>query len=136
MSRADPTKIHLSLEKYNACGGEELFLSMEDSVNDVLLGFLRMRMPSEQAHRPEVTDETSIVRELHVYGPMMPIGMREDELWQHQGYGELLLAEAEKISREDYNKNNVLVTSGIGARDYYRKFGYNKKGPYMFKKLV
>lgn len=28
-----------------------------------------------------------------------------------------------------------MVTSGIGAREYYSKFGYRREGPYMSKEL-
>jgi elongator complex protein 3 len=93
-------------------------------------------MPSENAHRAEINHNTALVRELHVYGPMIPLGEREDDLWQHRGYGEELLKEAERISHEEYDKREILITSGIGARNYYRKFGYERKGPYMAKKLV
>ena len=128
--------VQLLKEIYPASEGEEHFLSMEDVKSDVLLGFLRLRMPSFQAHRPEINHDTALVRELHVYGPMIPLGEREDDLWQHRGYGEELLKEAERISREEYDKREILITSGIGARNYYRKFGYERKGPYMAKKLV
>lgn len=128
--------VKLLKESYHASEGEEHFLSMEDTESDVLLGFLRLRMPSIKAHRPEIDQDTAIVRELHVYGPMMPLGEREKELWQHQGYGEELLKEAERISCEEYDKKEILITSGIGVRNYYRKFGYERKGPYMAKKLV
>ena len=129
-------KVQLLMEKYRASEGEEIFLSMEDQEADVLLGFLRLRMPSEQSHRPEIKPETVLLRELHVYGPMIPLGEREDELWQHRGYGEELLKKAEEISHEEYDKKEILIISGIGARNYYRKFGYERKGPYMAKKLV
>ena len=127
--------IQLLKESYRASEGEEKFVSLEDVKSDVLLGFLRLRMPSVKAHRPEIDDNAALVRELHVYGPMIPLGEREDELWQHRGYGEELLKEAERISREEYDKREILITSGIGARNYYRKFGYERKGPYMAKKL-
>ena len=130
-----PEDIQIFKEEYNAGNGRELFLSMEDPGNQVLLGFLRLRMPSPEAHRPEINNLTSLVRELHIYGPMLPLGKKEDDLWQHKGYGEELLAEAERISSEEYDKNHVLITSGVGARNYYRKFGYNRLGPYMSKKL-
>jgi elongator complex protein 3 len=45
------------------------------------------------------------------------------------------LKRAEEISI-DQNKEELLIISGIGARNYYRKFGYERKGPYMAKKLV
>jgi elongator complex protein 3 len=128
--------VQLLMEKYRASEGEEIFLSMEDAPADVLLGFLRLRMPSEQTHRREINHESALVRELHVYGPMIPLGEREDDLWQHRGYGEELLKKAEEISRDEYDKSEILIISGIGARNYYRKFGYQRKGPYMAKKLV
>jgi len=133
--KPNPEDIQIFKEEYNAGNGRELFLSMEDPGNQVLLGFLRLRMPSPEAHRPEINNLTSLVRELHIYGPMLPLGKKEDDLWQHKGYGEELLAEAERISSEEYDKNHVLITSGVGARNYYRKFGYNRLGPYMSKKL-
>jgi elongator complex protein 3 len=49
------------------------------------------------------------------------------------GYGEELLHEAEKVASENYDKNKLLIISGVGARNYYRKFGYKREGPYMSK---
>lgn len=125
--------IKLLRERYDAGEGSEIFLSYEDVKKDILIGFLRLRMPSEKAHRPEIDDKTALIRELHIYGPMTPIGEKYDELWQHAGYGEALLGEAEKIASQDYDKSKMLVNSGIGARSYYKKFGYKKEGPYMSK---
>jgi elongator complex protein 3 len=127
--------IRLFREEYNAGNGRELFLSIEDPENQVLLGFLRLRMPSPKAHRPEINNLTALVRELHVYGPMLPLGKKEDKAWQHKGYGKQLLTEAERISREEYDRGHMLITSGIGTRNYYRKFGYERIGPYMSKIL-
>ncbi|HMK53873.1 MAG TPA: tRNA uridine(34) 5-carboxymethylaminomethyl modification radical SAM/GNAT enzyme Elp3 [Methanobacteriaceae archaeon] len=128
-------RVKVLSEEYESVGGKEIFISTEDPKNQVLLGFLRLRIPSENAHRIEVTDKTALVRELHVYGPMIPLGEKEDDLWQHRGYGEELLAEAERMAMERNDKNKVLITSGIGVRDYYRKFDYQKEGPYMSKIL-
>ena len=93
------------------------------------------RMPSEKAHREEIDNKTAIVRELHVYGNMIKIGQKGSDIGQHTGFGEKLLKRAEEISI-DQNKEELLIISGIGARNYYRKFGYERKGPYMAKKLV
>ncbi|MCE7699448.1 MAG: tRNA uridine(34) 5-carboxymethylaminomethyl modification radical SAM/GNAT enzyme Elp3, partial [Methanobacterium paludis] len=128
--------IKLLREEYDAGEGREIFLSFEDVKSDVLIGFLRLRMPSAKAHRKEVDSKTALLRELHVYGPMAKIGdKKQAEIWQHMGYGEQLLAEAEKIASEEYDKNKLLVISGIGARNYYKKFGYNREGPYMSKRI-
>jgi len=130
----DEDAVTLMVEDYEATGGREFFISQEDPENDVLVGFLRLRFPSEEAHRPEVHDKTALVRELHVYGSMLPIGERGDAVGQHRGYGEELLARAESIAA-DKGMEKILVTSGIGAREYYGKFGYRREGPYMAKKL-
>ena len=133
-AEVDEESVTLMVEDYMATGGREFFLSQEDPVNDVLVGFLRLRFPSERAHRPEVDSRTALVRELHVYGSMIPIGEQRETVGQHRGYGEELLSEAEEISREN-GMDRILVTSGIGAREYYRKFGYEREGPYMAKRL-
>ena len=133
--KPDFNNIKLMNEEYDAGGGREIFLSHEDLVNDILIGFLRLRIPSINAHRKEVDEKTAIIRELHVYGQMAELGQKKDELWQHMGYGEDLLHEAERIASESYDKNKILIISGVGARNYYRKFGYKLEGPYMSKMI-
>ncbi len=122
-------------EDYTAVEGQEHFLSIEDKNEESLAGFLRLRMPSQKAYRSEITDSTAIVRELHVYGNMIKIGDKNNSIGQHTGFGERLLSRAEEICI-DQGKEELLIISGIGARNYYRKFGYERKGPYMAKKLI
>jgi len=126
--------IELKRIDYKANGGKEVFLSFEETSNNLLIGFLRLRKPSEDAHRLEMKDAAGI-RELHVYGPMVEIGERASEKWQHRGYGRELLAEAERIASKEWGLDSINVISGIGARDYYRKFCYERNGPYMKKTL-
>ncbi len=120
--------------EYEASEGIEIFLSFEDPVEDVLIGLLRLRIPSENAWRPEMKNAAA-VRELHVYGPLVPVGERASDAWQHKGYGRKLIAEAERIAREEYDLRRVGVLSGIGVREYYRRWGYRREGPYMVKDL-
>jgi len=127
-----PENIKLMVERYEACGGTEHFISFEDDKDDILIGFLRLRFP-HNPHRPELKG-AALVRELHVYGPMVPIGSRAKDEWQHRGYGEELLHDAERIAAEEGFKK-IAVTSGIGVREYYRKLGYECSGPYMCKSL-
>jgi len=122
--------IELRKLEYNASGGREIFLSFEDVKQDILIGFLRLRIPYKP-FRSEVDENTSLVRELHVYGPMVEVGEKPLFRWQHRGYGSELLSEAERISREEYGMDKILVTSGIGVREYYRKLGYERVGVYM-----
>ena len=122
-------------ETYKACEGIEHFLSIEDINEESIAGFLRLRFPSKNHFRPEITDKTSLVRELHVYGNMIKIGGKNPSIGQHTGFGERLLKEAEELSIEN-GYGEVAIISGIGSRNYYRKFGYEKVGPYMKKKLM
>ncbi len=119
---------------YDASGGKEVFLSYENSDRSALIGFLRLRKPSDVAHRPEVED-ASVVRELHIYGLAAPIGFKVEGSWQHRGYGRRLLDESERIAKEEHGSSKILVTSAVGVREYYRKLGYSSMGPYMGKKL-
>jgi elongator complex protein 3 len=128
--------IELSKYEYEASNGKEIFLSFEDRENDAIIGFLRLRKPSEEAHRLEIKHKnTAIIRELHVYGLMVPIGKRIKKAFQHKGYGAALLSEAEKTAKKYFNAEKILVLSGIGAKQYYRKFGYKDDGVYLSKKI-
>ena len=127
-------EFELFSEKYTACEGEEYFLSIEDINEESIAGFLRLRLPSKNHFREEINDETALIRELHVYGNMIKIGSKNPKIGQHTGFGEKLLKEAENIAI-DKGKNNIAIISGIGSRNYYRKFEYQKVGPYMKKEL-
>ena len=128
--------IHIQTTKYEASEGEEIFISAEDTANDVLIGYLRLRIPSAEAHRPEITAEPcSIVRELHVYGPVVPVGKHQTKAWQHKGIGQQLLTKAEHITQEEYNRRKIVIISALGTKQYYKRFGYHHDGPYMSKTL-
>lgn len=131
----NPDDVELVVRRYRASEGEELFLSFEDVKQDILIGLLRLREPSAKAHRPEAK-AAMLVRELHVYGPLVPVGGgATGSEWQHRGFGTRLMGEAERISREEFNARKVAVLAGIGTRNYYRRFGYEREGPYMVKEL-
>jgi elongator complex protein 3 len=133
----NPKDVKLVINKYKASEGEEIFLSFEDIQQDVLIGLLRLRHPSEKASMLEVKNIRSmLVRELHVYGPLVQVGSKADKNeWQHRGWGECLVQEAEKISQEEFDAKKIIVLAGIGTRNYYRRFGYEREGPYMVKKI-
>ncbi|WP_458456731.1 tRNA uridine(34) 5-carboxymethylaminomethyl modification radical SAM/GNAT enzyme Elp3 [Methanobrevibacter sp.] len=122
-------------ETYAACEGTEHFLSIEDYNEESIAGFLRLRFPSKRHFRDEITDKTALVRELHVYGNMIKIGDKNPRIGQHTGFGERLLKEAENLAI-DNGKEEISIISGIGSRNYYRKFGYEKVGPYMKKEII
>jgi len=76
-----------------------------------------------------------MVRELHVYGGAVAVHARDRGRFQHQGYGTLLMREAERVAREEHRSDRLAVISGVGTRHYYRKLGYELEGPYMVKRL-
>lgn len=132
----NPDDIELLEHREEASGGLDIFLSFEDTARDILIGYVRFRIPSEKAHRPEVsTVPTAIIRELHVYGPLVPVGERRPEGWQHRGYGARLIAEAERISIEEFDVKKMVVLSALGVKRYYARFGYKPDGPYVSKPI-
>jgi elongator complex protein 3 len=114
---------------YEASGGREIFLSFEDEA-ETLFGLLRMRIKFRPA------ENSALIRELHVYGPEVPLSEQKEEAAQHKGLGKALLHEAERIAAAEFRAKRMLILSGVGAREYYRtEFGYSLDGDYMVKGL-
>lgn len=135
-NKVKPYEAELIRRDYCANGGWETFLSYEDPEQDILIGLLRLRKCSPDTFRAELRSGCSIVRELHVYGSVVPVHARDPTKFQHQGFGMLLMEEAERIAREEHGSFKIAVISGVGTRNYYRKIGYELDGPYMSKSLV
>lgn len=135
--KVQPDQVELIRRDYYANGGWETFLSYEDPTQDILVGLLRLRLCAEETtYRPELVGQTtSLVRELHVYGSVVPLHVRDPRKFQHQGFGTLLMEEAERIAREEHGSKKIAVISGVGVRNYYARLGYELDGPYMSKWL-
>lgn len=131
-----PYEVEMIRRDYMANGGWETFISYEDPEQDILVGLLRLRKLSDETFRPELKGGVSVVRELHVYGSVVPVATRDPTKFQHQGYGTLLMEEAERIALEEHGSIKLSVISGVGTRNYYRKLGYELDGPYMSKSLL
>lgn len=136
-NKVSPDQVELIRRDYYANGGWETFLSYEDPKKDILIGLLRLRKCSKKyTYRKEFTKQrTSLVRELHVYGSVVPLHSRDPRKFQHQGFGTLLMEEAERIAREEHGSSKLSVISGVGVRNYYAKLGYELDGPYMSKMI-
>jgi elongator complex protein 3 (tRNA carboxymethyluridine synthase) len=136
--RGDLTTFRLCREDYEASNGVEIFLSFENHSKKVLAGFLRLRIPSSDAKRPEFAEPTAIVRELHIYGSAVPIGKLLEDGTQHKGYGSALLSEAETVAHAEFGCKQMAIISGVGVRTYYVKHGYSRlhRSPYMLKQLT
>ncbi len=133
-SNLDIQKFKLERMDYEASGGLEIFLSYE--LDKTILGYLRLRKLSNHAHRPELKENTMIVREIRVVGELVPRMQKPlDNQVQHRGYGQKLLKEAEKIAREEFRMKKLSVISGAGVREYFYKLGYHLDGVYVSKLL-
>jgi elongator complex protein 3 len=128
--------LRLAREEYAASEGTEIFLAEEEPDQDVLVGYIRLRFPSRNEQRAEVGEgySTAIVRELHVYGPEVPLGRKSSTAWQHKGLGRKLLTAAEYAAKEK-GASRILVLSALGTKQYYRRAGYAYHGAYMEKWL-
>ncbi|MFH1424090.1 MAG: tRNA uridine(34) 5-carboxymethylaminomethyl modification radical SAM/GNAT enzyme Elp3 [archaeon] len=134
-NKLKPENIEIKVQKYNASGGVEYFISAEDFEKGVLVGYLRLRKTQThdvgRASRYRSSAPTRwLVRELHVYGVEVPIGEDEATAYQHKGWGKKLLQKAEEIADE-----KLYVLSGIGAKEYYRNRGYKDDGVYVVRYL-
>ncbi|MBT4121125.1 MAG: tRNA uridine(34) 5-carboxymethylaminomethyl modification radical SAM/GNAT enzyme Elp3 [Candidatus Magasanikbacteria bacterium] len=126
----------LFVDKYETTGGDEYFLSFEDSERQVVFAFLRLRIPYStsdilNSKLPEIKD-SAFIRELHTYGQLLDVGKQDKKSSQHKGMGKKLVLEAEKIAKKN-GFEKLAVISGVGVRGYYRKLKYRKQGTYMVK---
>ena len=143
---ADPADGKLKVRSYLAQDGMEYFVSWESEDEQVLFGFLRLRIPKySETHIvfPELA-HTALIRELHVYGRTFAVGdaakngkTGDTPVAQHLGIGQKLLVAAENLARyEGYQ--NLAVISGVGVRNYYERFGYRLNpgaGEFMMKSI-
>jgi elongator complex protein 3 len=117
---------------YTAADGREIFLSFEDD-SGTLFGLLRLRIqprPVPVLGGPD--GNHAIVRELHIFGPEVPLNERRAPAVQHKGLGKALFREAERIARDEFRAERMVVLSGTGAKEYYRtEFGYRPEDDYM-----
>ncbi len=132
-----PHDVKLVTRRYEASGGEEIFLSFEDTKQDKLIALLRLRFLSPAAaHAPLLPEleDAAIIREVHVYGKQIAVGDHQKGEKQHVGWGTRLMQEAERLGREA-GYSRMAVIAGIGTREYYRKKGYELEGTYMVRSL-
>ncbi|MGC8881145.1 MAG: tRNA uridine(34) 5-carboxymethylaminomethyl modification radical SAM/GNAT enzyme Elp3, partial [Minisyncoccia bacterium] len=96
------------------------------------LAFLRLRLPYEWSL--ESLKGAAIVRELHSYGIVAPLEIKNQSNVQHKGLGKKLMAWGEKIIKKETNYHKIAVISNIGVRNYYRKLSYHLENTYLVKK--
>jgi len=128
-----PIKVELIEREYESSDGKEYFLSFEDTVNDKLIAFLRLRIPSETFIKD--LEDASVIREVHTYGVQVPVDKEGRGAMQHKGYGKKLLKRAGEITKK-HKLSKMAVISGVGVREYYKKQGFELMETYMVKNLT
>jgi len=118
-------KTYLFRQDYDASKGKEIFLSFENKTRSKLYSLLRLRITSQN---------TAVIREIHTYGPLVPISERRIAP-QHRGLGKNLIKEAERIAKKEFGIKKIAVISVVGVRNYFQKLGYKLKNTYMVKKI-
>ena len=142
-----PEKPVLKRRNYDASDGQEVFLSFESDDKSQLFALLRLRNPEENVGEKveeiknkefrDVLKNSALIREVHSYGSEISVGEGQgsEEVGQHRGLGRKLIEESEKIAREEWKKEKMVIIAGIGTREYYRKWGYEEVCGYMVKIL-
>ena len=133
----DMENIRMNISEYFASEGKEIFLSFDDSFNDLLIGFVRLRLPGlSENHSVIALRNAALIRELHVYGSIKAVHDKSKSTKpQHRGFGKELIRAAENVAFKN-GYRNIAIISGVGVREYYRQQGYTLENTYMIKKLT
>ena len=134
----DGARLELIEERYEASGGQEAFLSLELPEMDAIVAYARVRRPSGELWREELSG-AAILREVRVLGAALPLGAIPTDgegslAWQHRGLGRRLVNEAEERAL-GWGMDRLAITAGMGTRAYFRRLGYDLDGPYMVRQL-
>ncbi len=120
---------------YTADYAEEHFLQFVIP-DDRLAGFLRLSLPLPQAPETGLEDlrDAAIIREVHVYGPALPVGEAQPGAAQHAGLGTRLLERAAAIARSA-GFRRLAVIAAVGTRHYYLQRGFRRGNLYLLRDL-
>jgi len=130
-------KIILDRINYDASDGKEIFLQYVSANKKKLFALLRLRIPSENntQHFIPALRNSALIREVHTYGKLAQINQHDKNSPQHIGLGKRLMQEAERITKKEYGLKKIVVISGVGVRNYYRKLGYKLQNTYLKKDI-
>jgi len=120
-------KLKMFVDKYEASGGTEYFLSLEDAKRNAVYAFCRLRIDKQGLY-------PAFIRELHTYGQLVGIGKTETGASQHTGLGVKLVQQAQQLCKKAGIKK-LAVISGVGVRGYYKKLSFKLENTYMVKDI-
>ncbi|MEW6648815.1 MAG: tRNA uridine(34) 5-carboxymethylaminomethyl modification radical SAM/GNAT enzyme Elp3, partial [Chloroflexota bacterium] len=131
--RVDAATLRLEDTVYPAAVAEEHFLHFRTPRGQIA-GYLRLSLPKTGAPQlglPDL-DGAALIREVHVYGQSLPVGVDQDGAAQHAGLGRALIFAAEQIARQR-GFRRMAVIAAVGTRRYYHKRGFEMGELYMVK---
>jgi elongator complex protein 3 len=131
-SAFDAAELVLRDTAYDTSIGREHFLEFTTR-GDRIAAFARLSLPSERARCDELAD-SALLREVHVYGASLPLGVRARSAAQHAGLGRALVDAAARIAREA-GYGSLAVISAVGTRPYYRRLGFTDGELYQHRAL-
>ncbi len=133
----DPQKAIIHNYEYKASKWEEVFLTFEDLEDRTIFSLLRLRLPKENKELLKFLPELkwcAIIREIHTFWDQLSVNEKGSTFGQHIGLWKKLIAEAEKIAKEN-NYKKMAVIAWVWVRAYYEKRGYILEKDYMIKEL-
>jgi elongator complex protein 3 len=131
----DPDALELRETAYATSIGEERFLEFV-TPDDRLLAFMRLSLP-RPGFEPELSElgGAAVIRELHAYGALAPLGERPAGAAQHAGLGRRLVERAAGLARAS-GCSRLAVISAVGTRAYYERLGFKRGALYHHRDLA
>jgi len=118
---------------YDTSTGPEHFLQYVTKENKIV-AFLRLSLPQNGSFIEEIKN-SAMIRELHVYGPVVKFGNMDEGKSQHLGLGTQLIEKAVQIAKE-HNYKDLAVISAIGTQAYYQSRDFAHGPLYMHRDLT
>lgn len=133
LQKVNISDVKMFVREYPSSDGKEFFISFETEDKKILLGYCRLRLNSNFDNTMTELNSCAFIRELHVLGQHTNLkGFTGNA--QHMGFGRKMIQKAEEIAMQN-NFRKMSIISGVGVREYYKKFGYELENTFMMKKL-
>ncbi len=132
--QVSPEELSIQDYQYRAAYADEHFLQYVTE-DDRLAGYLRLSIPDHPENAP-IADlvDCALIREVHIYGQSLPVGIEQQGAAQHIGLGSRLIEEACRIAGE-LGFKRLAVIAAIGTRRYYESRGFYRGEHYLLKDI-
>ncbi|MBI9046019.1 MAG: tRNA uridine(34) 5-carboxymethylaminomethyl modification radical SAM/GNAT enzyme Elp3 [Anaerolineaceae bacterium] len=135
--KVDPNDLKIDDFIYQTKYAQEHFLSYV-TPDDRLAGYLRLSIPDSSSASLGIEFDdlksAAIIREIHIYGQSIGVGVDQSGAAQHIGLGKTLIEKSEEIAREA-GLEKLAVISAVGTRQYYQSRGFSHGELYQVKNL-